>query len=151
MSSTAGELNALATTTMSDFVKRLNNRVVDAKTEVLWSKLITVAWGLLAISFALMADLFDNLIEVVNILGSLFYGTILGIFVCAVFLKSIKARAVVIGAAIAEFLVLGLFIGNQFEWFTYNIGFLWFNVIGCLVVIIVSLLAGIGGKQNDLA
>ena len=151
MSSTAGELNALATTTMSDFVKRLNNRVVDAKTEVLWSKLITVAWGLLAISFALMADLFDNLIEVVNILGSLFYGTILGIFVCAVFLKSIKARAVIIGAAIAEFLVLGLFIGNQFEWFTYNIGFLWFNVIGCLVVIIVSLLAGIGGKQNDLA
>ena len=151
MSSTAGELNALATTTMSDFVKRLNNRVVDAKTEVLWSKLITVAWGLLAISFALMADLFDNLIEVVNILGSLFYGTILGIFVCAVFLKSIKARAVIIGAAIAEFLVLGLFLGNQFEWFTYNIGFLWFNVIGCLVVIIVSLLAGIGGKQNDLA
>ena len=64
------ELNALATTTMSDFVKRLSQMNVSSAREVLWSKLITVFWGLLAISFALMADLFDNLIEVVNILGS---------------------------------------------------------------------------------
>jgi Na+/proline symporter len=151
MSSTAGELNALATTTMSDFVKRLHKGELGSKTEVRWSKLITVLWGLLAISFALMADLFDNLIEVVNILGSLFYGTILGIFVCAVFIKSIRARDVIIGAAVAELLVLGLFIGNQFEWFSYQIGFLWFNVIGCFVVIIIALIVSQGGYKKEIA
>ena len=151
MSSTAGELNALATTTMSDFVKRLHKGELGSKTEVRWSKLITVLWGLLAISFALMADLFDNLIEVVNILGSLFYGTILGIFVCAVFIKSIRARDVIIGAAVAELLVLGLFIGNQFEWLSYQIGFLWFNVIGCFVVIIIALIVSQGGYKKEIA
>ncbi len=149
MSSTAGELNALATTTMSDFVKRLHKGELGSKTEVRWSKLITVFWGLLAISFALMADLFDNLIEVVNILGSLFYGTILGIFVCAVLIKSLRARDVIIGAAAAELLVLGLFIGNQFEWFSYRIGFLWFNVIGCFVVIFIALVVSQVGNKSE--
>jgi Na+/proline symporter len=150
MSSTAGELNALATTTMSDFVKRLSQMNVSSDREVLWSKLITVFWGLLAISFALMADLFDNLIEVVNILGSLFYGTILGIFICAIFIKRVKSREVIIAAALAELLVLGLFTGTTFNWLPFDIGFLWFNVIGCLAVLAVAVLLSNGQKESEL-
>ena len=148
MSSTAGELNALATTTMNDFVKRLGNQELDEQKQVLYSKLITVGWGLLAIAFALAANLFDNLIELVNILGSLFYGTILGIFVCAIFLKSVKAREVIIGAIVAEALILFLFAGSHWDILPINIGFLWFNVIGCLVVIITALMVSSGGDEQ---
>ena len=148
MSSTAGELNALATTTMNDFVKRLGNQELDERKQVLYSKLITVGWGLLAIAFALAANLFDNLIELVNILGSLFYGTILGIFVCAIFLKSVKAREVIIGAIVAEALILFLFAGSHWDILPINIGFLWFNVIGCLVVIITALMVSSGGDEK---
>jgi Na+/proline symporter len=150
MSSTAGELNALATTTMNDFVNRLSHWKVSPDREVLWSKLITVFWGLLAISFALMADLFDNLIEVVNILGSLFYGTILGIFICAIFIKRVKSREVIIAAALAELLVLGLFAGTTFNWLSFDIGFLWFNVIGCLAVLVLAVLLSNGTKESGL-
>ncbi len=148
MSSTAGELNALATTTMNDFVKRLGNQELDERKQVLYSKLITVGWGLLAIAFALAANLFDNLIELVNILGSLFYGTILGIFVCAIFLKSVKAREVIIGAIVAETLILFLFAGSHWDILPISIGFLWFNVIGCLVVIITALMVSSGGDEQ---
>lgn len=148
MSSTAGELNALATTTMNDFVKRLGNQELDERKQVLYSKLITVGWGLLAIAFALAANLFDNLIELVNILGSLFYGTILGIFVCAIFLKSVKAREVIIGAIVAETLILFLFAGSHWDILPIGIGFLWFNVIGCLVVIITALMVSSGGDEQ---
>ncbi|GAB5540075.1 MAG: sodium:solute symporter [Salibacteraceae bacterium] len=151
MSSTAGELNALATTTMNDFFTRLSKNELSDKQQVLYSKLITVGWGLLAISFALMANLFDNLIELVNILGSLFYGTILGIFVCAIFLKTVLARDVIIGAAIAEATVLFLFAGSHWGFLPINIGFLWFNVIGCGIVVIVALMVSKGGDGMDLA
>lgn len=149
MSSTAGELNALATTTMSDFVKRLSQGVVKLENEVLISKLITVGWGVLAISFALVSTLFDNLIEVVNILGSLFYGTILGIFICAIFIKSVKSREVIVAAAIAEFVVVSLFVLTHFNFVEFDIGFLWFNVIGCgIVVTIASLLSSASGPRK---
>jgi hypothetical protein len=97
------------------------------------SQLLTVAWGGLAIVFASTASLFDNLIQAVNILGSIFYGTILGIFVVAFFLKRVTGTPVLVGAVIAEALVVFLF-------FRGGIGFLWFNLIGCAAVVIVSLL-----------
>jgi len=140
MSSTAGELNALASTSMNDFIKRLGERKLTEKSQVQLSRFVTVIWGILAISFALVANLVDNLIELVNILGSLFYGTILGVFVCAIFIKRINARSVFFAAVFAESVVLLLFIGEKLHWFEREIGFLWFNVIGAMAVIILGLL-----------
>ncbi len=131
MSSTAGELNALATTTMNDFIRRLRKDRSEQKGDVFRSKMITVLWGVLAISFALSARLVDNLIELVNILGSLFYGTILGIFICAFYIKRVDHRSVLLAAVVAEASVLTLF-------FTSDIGFLWFNAIGCAIVVIFA-------------
>src|SRR5690606_32858378 len=104
MSSTAGELNALASTTTIDFYKRLNKNAATQsdKKMVVISKLFTAFWGVLAISFALFAQLLENLIEAVNILGSIFYGTILGIFLVAFFLKRVKGKATFIAAIIAQ-------------------------------------------------
>jgi hypothetical protein len=92
-----------------------------------------VAWGVVVLGFASGASLFANLIEAVNILGSIFYGTILGLFVVALFLRRITATPVLIGAVIAEALVVTLF-------FSSSLGFLWFNVIGCATVVGISAL-----------
>lgn len=148
MSSTAGELNALATTTMNDFYQRLSKREIGPETQVRYSKLITVGWGILAILFALAADLFDNLIEVVNILGSLFYGTILGIFLCAVLFKIVRAKEVFIAALIAESFVLVIFFGEKFGLGILDIGFLWYNVIGAVLVVLISLMLSILMKRT---
>lgn len=134
MSSTASELSALGSTTMVDLYKRYRRRKEEDPKHDLWaSKVFTVFWGLVAIGFASFASLLDNLIQAVNILGSLFYGTVLGLFVVAFFLKRITATPVFIAALLAEALVLALF-------FTSNLGFLWFNVIGCAAVVGISLL-----------
>jgi hypothetical protein len=92
-----------------------------------------VGWGVLVLGFASGASLFANLIEAVNILGSLFYGTILGLFVVALFLRRITSTPVLVGAVVAEALVVALFVGT-------DLGFLWFNVIGCATVVGVSSL-----------
>jgi len=97
------------------------------------SQLAMVAWGAIVLGFASVVSLFANLIEAVNIIGSLFYGTILGMFVVALFLRRIAATPVLIGAIVAEALVVTLS-------FTSNLGFLWFNVIGCATVVGVSSL-----------
>lgn len=143
MSSTAGELNALASTTTIDFYKRLNKNAATQsdKKMVVISKLFTAFWGVLAISFALFAQLLENLIEAVNILGSIFYGTILGIFLVAFFLKRVKGKATFIAAIIAQAAVIILhFFGQAI--FSYllqtpvkEIGYLWYNVIGCSLVV----------------
>ena len=135
MSSTAGELNALGSTTMNDFVKRLRSDQTERDGDVRTSQWLTVGWGIMAIIFALAAQLVDNLIELVNILGSLFYGTILGIFIAAFYLKYTKGAQVFIAALLAEAIVLVMF-------FTTDIGFLWYNAIGCgIVIIFASLLS----------
>jgi Na+/proline symporter len=85
--------------------------------------------------FALLASLVDNLIQAVNILGSLFYGCILGIFLVGFYVPYVKGKAVFVGAIVAELVVLFCF------WKVDSIGYLWYNVIGCLLVIIVGLLA----------
>jgi len=132
MSSTSSELNALASTTVVDIYKR-SFKPKESETHYLnASRILTVFWGLLAISFALAASLLENLIQLVNILGSLFYGTILGIFLAAFYIKYIRSHAIFYAALIAEAFVLTCY-------FTTTIAFLWYNVIGCLIVIIAGL------------
>lgn len=133
MSSTASELNALASTATVDIYKRSIKKKESDKHYVVASKWFTVLWGTLAIIFATLASLVDNLIEAVNILGSVFYGTILGIFLVAFYFKYIKSKAVFIAAIIAESVVIVLY-------FYSDIGYLWFNVIGCFAVIVLGLL-----------
>jgi len=143
MSSTSGELNALATTTSVDFYSRLIKKDASERHKVFISKLLTVFWGLLAISFALAAQLFDNLIEMVNVLGSLFYGTILGIFIVAFFIKRVKSNAVFWSALIAEVVVLLIHFGRLYEipfFLNLNVEYLWYNVIGCGLVVVISVL-----------
>jgi SSS family transporter len=133
MSSTSGEINALASTTMVDYYKRLGKKELTQAQMVTTSKWLTLAWGILAISFALFAQLMENLIEAVNILGSVFYGTILGVFLTAFFLKHVKSNAVFFAALLAQATVFVLFFQFQKE-----VGYLWYNFIGCALVFLVS-------------
>lgn len=135
MSSTAGELNALGSTATIDFYKRLIKPNGSDKQFVLASKILTAFWGVLAIFFALFAQLLENLIEAVNILGSLFYGTILGIFLIAFFIKRIKGHGVFLAAIIAQFIVFIIYF-----FFEKYVAYLWYNVIGCALVITLSFL-----------
>lgn len=142
MSSTSSELNALATVSSVDLYQRFAGKALPEAKQVWASKLLTVFWGILAISFALAASLFDNLIEMVNVLGSLFYGTILGIFLVAFFIKRIKAKAVFWSALIAEAVILIIHFGRVYQWpmlMRYKVEYLWYNVIGCAIVVILSL------------
>jgi len=132
MSSTSAELNALASTTVIDFYKRLIKKDATEEHYLKVSKLATIFWGIYAIGFALFANRLGTLIEAVNILGSLVYGTILGIFLVAFYLKKIKGTPTFSAALIAELVVLFCFLFTK-------IPFLWFNVIGCLVVIFLAL------------
>lgn len=132
MSSTASELNALGSTSVIDLYKRSFKTQASDQHYLTASRSFTLLWGVLAIIFATFASLADNLIEFVNIVGSIFYGTILGIFLVAFYIKYVGSNAVFIAACIAETTVLYLF-------FTTEIGFLWFNVIGCVLVVIFAL------------
>lgn len=143
MSSTAGELNALGSTTSVDFYKRIFKKDGDEKHYLIMSKVLTAFWGLLAVGFALYADLFENLIEAVNILGSLFYGTILGIFLTAFFLKRVKGNAVFIAAVFTQSFILILY---QFK--SESISYLYFNVIGCVMVMLISFLISLFGENK---
>lgn len=138
MSSTSAELSALASTTAVDFYKRGLKYEVSDKRMLKMSRWFTLGWGLMAVWFAHMATLFENLIELVNILGSLFYGTILGIFLVAIFFKYVKANAVFIAAIIAEAVIIALFFLNKYD--IYHMAYLWYNLIGPALVITIALL-----------
>ena len=141
MSSTAAELNALATTTVVDFYK--TKRTGKSDTHYLSSsRWFTLLWGLIAIGFASVASLFDNLVEFVNILGSLFYGTVLGVFLVALYMKKIGAKAVLIAAIIAQCLILAVhFFKDQLDaWTGISLSFLWYNFIACVIVVLLSIL-----------
>lgn len=138
MSSTSAEINALASTTMVDFYKRKINPNGTDKHYLNGSRLMTLGWGLLALFFASIASLFDNLIELVNILGSLFYGTILGIFLIGFFFKKIGGTATFIAAIISEIVIVGLFFLNKFD--VVSIGYLWYNLIGPALVISLAFI-----------
>lgn len=133
MSATASGLNALGATTTVDIYKRLVRTDASEKHYVIASKAFTVMWGLIAIGFASVGSLFENLIQFVNIIGSIFYGTVLGIFLSAFLIRSMTSTAVFIAALIAQSIVLVCY-------WTTDIGFLWYNVIGCGGVIIAGLL-----------
>ncbi|WP_242926999.1 sodium:solute symporter [Pontibacter vulgaris] len=134
MSSVSSELNALASTTVVDIYKRTINPSGTDHHYLNASKLFTVAWGITAILFATFASMLDNLIQAVNIIGSIFYGTILGIFLVAFYFKYIRGHAVFIAALLAEAVVLYCFLYT-------DIAFLWFNVIGCGLVIVFGFIA----------
>ena len=131
MSSTASELNALAATSTIDLYKR-NYKNKTEKTYLKASKIFTLLWGLMAILFACFGNLFENLIQLINIIGSIFYGTILGIFLIGIFNTNIKGKAVFWAAIISEVFVIILF-------FIDKIGFLWLNLIGALATVFLSL------------
>lgn len=133
MSSTSSELNALASTTVVDLYKRNRKSEASDAHYVKASKWFTALWGTIALLFATYASQLDNLIQAVNILGSIFYGTILGIFLVAFYIRFIKSQAVFYAALIAEAVVIYCF-------FQTDIGFLWYNVIGCLGVIVLAAL-----------
>ena len=149
MSSTSSELNALATTTVIDLYRR---SIVKNQTDRHYpqmSKIFTVVWGIVALMFAVVADLFENLIQAVNIVGSLFYGSILGVFVVAFFMKRVGGRAVFWGAILGEVLVVTIFLLDYYEYL--NIAYLWLNMIGCLLVMLLSWIfekLGSGGSSR---
>jgi hypothetical protein len=132
MSSSASEINALSATTLVDIYKRYKSNLKE-KHYVWAGKLFTLVWGVIAIAFALVGNLFENLIQLINIIGSLFYGTILGIFLIAIFNKSIKENAIFIAAIISEIIVLIAFYS---DW----VSFLWLNVIGALMVVFIAFI-----------
>jgi len=132
MSSMSAEINALGATTVVDVWQRLLGKTDPVK-EVWVSRLATFGWGCFALLFAQYASRLGSLIEAVNILGSLFYGTILGIFLVAFYLKRVTGGAAFWAALVAEVVVLACFA------FT-GISFLWYNVVGCVCVVLLSLL-----------
>ena len=136
MSSTSAELNALGGTAVVDFYKRSFRKEAPDKHYVRASKWSTLLFGAMAIGFALVASLFENLIEAVNIIGSLFYGTILGVFLIAFFIKRIGGRAALIGAATSLMTILTLELMKEFN--VISVAYLWNNVIGPVVVIGVA-------------
>jgi len=123
----------LASTTTVDFYMRLVKKDGTEKHFVHMSKFFTAFWGVVAISFALFANLVENLIEAVNILGSIFYGSILGIFLVAFFMKFVRGAAVFWAAVVSQLIVIVLFK-------TTDIAYLWYNLIGCAGVILFSTL-----------
>jgi SSS family transporter len=131
MSSTASELNALAATTTVDLYQR-NVQDKTAAHYVTASKTFTFIWGIIAILFASIGNLFENLIQLVNIIGSVFYGTILGIFLVAIFIKYVQGKAVFWAALISEAIILCLFYSDV-------VSFLWLNVIGALLTVLFAM------------
>ena len=132
MSSTASELNALAATTTVDLYQR-NRGGQSPAHYVNASKGFTLLWGVIAILFASVGNLFENLIQLVNIIGSIFYGTILGVFLIAIFIKSIKGKAVFWAAILSEGIIITLFFFDV-------VSFLWLNVIGAILTVIFGLI-----------
>ena len=131
MSAVAGELSALASTTVVDFYRCSVRKDASDAHYVRAAKWFTAGWGVLAVLFATFASLLDNLIQAVNILGSLFYGTILGIFLMAFSHRVVRGTAVFLAAIAAEAVVVGVFLGT-------SVSFLWYNVIGCVCVVLFA-------------
>lgn len=132
MGATASAINSLASTTVIDIYKRFVNKEGSEKTYLKASRYFTLAWGVIIVIVALYANQLGNLLEAVNILGSLFYGTILGIFLVAFYVRKVGGKAVFWAAVISEIIVISI-------WKLDVIAFLWLNLIGCVIVILMSL------------
>jgi Na+/proline symporter len=131
-SSKSGELNALASTTTVDLYRHVIKREATDAHCVLASKWFTALWGLVAIGFALFANLAENLIQATNIIGSIFYGVVLGIFLVAFFIKWIGGTAIFWAAIVAQVLVIAMYA-------TLTISYLWYNIIGCAACMVFSV------------
>src|SRR5439155_16606565 len=133
MSATASALNSLGTTTVVDFYKRSLRPDADGAHYLRAAKGFTIFWGLVAVAFAASASLFDNLIQAVNILGSIFYGPMLGVFLVGFFTKRVTGTAAFVATVAAQLAVVAV-------WLCTSIGFLLYNVVGCVVVVAVAAL-----------
>ena len=133
MSSTAAELNALASTTVVDIYKRSWKKEENDLHYVTASKWFTLLWGVLAILVASIANLFDNLIQLVNIIGSIFYGNVLGIFLLAFFVKYVKGNAVFIAAIITQLIIFAVYSADILP-------YLWLNLLGCALVMVIAVI-----------
>ncbi len=131
MSSTASGLNALASTTAIDIYKRNIGEGKSEKHFVNATQFFTLLWGIIAILFACVGTLFENLIQLVNIVGSIFYGTVLGIFLVGFYIKFIKAKAIFIGAVLSQLTIFYIFYLDV-------VSFLWLNFIGAMLTILLS-------------
>ncbi|RZJ14555.1 MAG: sodium:solute symporter, partial [Acinetobacter sp.] len=141
MGSTASALNSLASTSVVDIYKRLINKEASDQQYVKASRWATLIWGFVCIAMALYTSKIGNLLEAVNILGSFIYGTILGVFIVAFYIKKVGGKAVFYAAILTEVLVC--IIGFN-EWVAY----LWLNVIGCLLVVFFALIIqGLMGRK----
>ncbi|HEY2743327.1 MAG TPA: sodium:solute symporter [Polyangia bacterium] len=134
MSATASALNSLGTTSVVDFYKRSFRPVADDAHYLAVARIFTVVWGAVAVGFAISASLFENLIQAVNILGSLFYGPMLGVFLVGFFTRRVSGTAAFVAVLAAEAAVVAVWLGT-------SIGFLWYNVVGCAVVFAIALAA----------
>ena len=141
MSSTASELNALGTISALDLYKRNRKTEFSPGHYVTVSKTFTLIWGIIAIIIACIASLFDNLIQLVNIIGSIFYGNVLGIFLLAFFFRYIRGNAVFIAALITQIVVI---FGWYFDWMSY----LWLNAFGCALVIALAFMVEIFDRMH---
>jgi Na+/proline symporter len=142
MSSSASGLTALASTTAIDIYKRNVTGERSEKHYVNMTKFFTLLWGIVAILFACVGTLFENLIQLVNIVGSIFYGTVLGIFLVGFYIKYIQAKAIFVGAVIAQLAIFYIFYMDV-------VGFLWLNFIGAMLCILISLLLQVTIFRND--
>jgi SSS family solute:Na+ symporter len=142
MSSTASGLNALASTTAIDIYKRNVKEEKSEKHYVNATKFFTLFWGIVAILFASIGTLFENLIQLVNIIGSIFYGTVLGIFLVGFYIKYVQSKAIFYSAVISQ---ITIFIIYYFAIFIYpsgeeKLGYLWLNFIGAMLTIVLSVI-----------
>ena len=140
MSSTASELNALAATTTMDLYKRNESSKKNDMHYVWATKWFNLAWGILAILVASIANLFDNLIQLVNIIGSIFYGNILGIFLLAFFIKMVRGNAVFIAAVLTQLIIIAVY-------FMDILPYLWLNLLGCILVMGLAILFQMFGRK----
>nr|WP_315155826.1 sodium:solute symporter [uncultured Flavobacterium sp.] len=153
MSSTASGLSALASTTAIDIYKR-NLKTEKSETHYLnATKFFTLMWGVIAILFACIGTLFENLIQLVNIIGSIFYGTVLGIFLVGFYIKKVQSQAVFYSAVISQ---ITIFIIYYFAIFIYpsgeeKLGYLWLNFIGALLTIVLSIVIQMAIPKKEIA
>ncbi|TVZ51546.1 sodium:solute symporter [Dokdonia sp. Hel_I_53] len=149
MSSTASELNALGATTAVDLYKRNYKGVMTEDHYVKSTKGFTLMWGVLAIIVACTASLFENLIQLVNIIGSIFYGNILGIFLLSFFIKFVQSNAVFMAALVTQAIIIGLYACIHYE--TIPLSYLWLNVIGCGIVMFLAIVLEVSfGKKEKI-
>ena len=141
MSSTASGLTALASTTAIDIYKRNLKTQKTDEHYLKATKLFTLLWGVIAIVFACVGTLFENLIQLVNIIGSIFYGTVLGIFLVGFYIKFIKSKAVFYSAVISQLsiFVIYYFTNSIYPTGQETLGYLWLNFIGAILTIVLSL------------